>query len=354
LQTSGTNGAVSATVTTGTVGVQGGAAAASLAGGSATVAGNVLNADASRNVATNSLSVVGVSATGGAPVAPSTAAFNVVSSQTGNLDVTATNNLGLVGVTTDNAGGVTFGVVDNTIQASAKVNAATNKLQLNAVNSLAGTGGAPIGLVSNTQTSGTGAATAVSATVTGTSSANPAVVGIGSATGTAVLNSAPASVAGNVLSAQGDGNTATNTIEATAINGIGASTFPTFGVLNGQTNAATVTTKVLYANIGVTTGAAGSVSGSAVSVQGNQALATSFGNSAYNAVQLTALTGIQNQASALVSNAQTNTANITSNVTGVNIGMVGGASFGGSAVVNGNAVSAQSVGNSAANFIVTK
>jgi len=351
-QTSGTDGVVSAAVTTGAVGVQGGIGGSSLSGSPVTVSQNVMNAEASRNAATNTLQVAGVTVSGGTPVGA--ASFAVGSTQTGDLNVTATNNVGLIGSTVNSASGTTFGVVDNSVLASANVNVVRNALSLNSLNSLAGNGTGSIGMVTNTQNAGTSAGTAVSATVTGTSSLVPATVGVASPTGAAALNSAPTSVTGNVLAAQAGGNTATNTLEASAVNSVGGSAFPSFGVLNGQSNAASVSTTVSYANVGVNTGAAGSVSGSAVGVSANQVSAQSYGNSAYNAVSMTALIGTQNQASALVNNAQTNTAAINSTVTGVSIGMTGGGVSGGSTVVNNNASSALSVGNSAANYIVSK
>jgi hypothetical protein len=350
-----TVGAISATVTTTAVGVQGGVTTATMVGSPVTVSGNVLNADASRNVTSNSVIASAVGITGGAAVgalATSPASFNVDSAQTAAGDITATNNIGLIGVTTNSAtGGTTFGIVDNSVFASANANIAVNKMQLKAVNSLAGNGTDPIGSVSNTQDSQAGA---ISATVGGTSNAVRATVGVAPSPTTAVLNAAPTSVSGNVLAAQGGGNTATNTLEASAINSIGGSTFPTFGVLNGQTNAATVTTAVQYANIGLTSGTLGSVTNSAVTVQGNQVSATGYGNSAYNSIQMTALIGSQNQASAMVSNTQTNTAAISSTVQGVTIGATGGSTSGGATVVSNNSTNATSIGNSAANYITSK
>ncbi|WP_048439941.1 S-layer family protein [Caenimonas sp. SL110] len=336
------SGAIGATVTTTNVGLRG----VALDNTPVTVAGNIMNAEASRNVTTNILAAAGSTVAGTPAGAP--ASFTILSNQSGNGNVTTTNSLGLVGATQNSAfGGTTFGVVDNLALAASNVNIATNRMVLNAVSSLTGTG-----QVSNTQNSGMTGATAVTATVGGTIG-TPATIGVTPFTAGNTQNDLAATVTGNTLAAQGGGNTAANSLEAAANSSIGGSVvFPTYGVLNLQNNAATVTTTVSYANIGNTVG--GTATATTTTVTGNQAAATSYGNSASNSLLMSALAGGLNTASAMVSNTQLNTASMTATVTGVSIGMNGGGTTGGSTTIVNNAITARAVGNSGSNVIGIK
>ncbi|MES2784961.1 MAG: hypothetical protein V4684_05815 [Pseudomonadota bacterium] len=335
-------GTIDATVTSAAVGVRGDA----ISGTTITVFKNVLNADATRNVGTNTLTASGDTVTGNV-TAP---AFRVLSNQNGAGDVTTMNSLGLIGATqttTGRANGTTFGVVDNYAIAGSNVNVATNRLVLNALSTLTSTGE-----VSNTQNSGVAGPTAVTATVGGLIG-TPATIGV-TAFGVVpnVQTGTPVTVTGNILSAQGGGNTANNTLEAVANSSIGGGVFPVFGVLNSQNNAATVTTTVAYANIGNTVG--GTATLVTTTVANNQANALSYGNSASNSLLQSALAGGLNSASSTVNNTQFNSANITATVTGVNIGMAGAGTNRGSTTVVNNSISARAVGNSATNIIGVK
>ena len=194
-------------------------------------------------------------------------------------------------------------------------------------------------------------------------------VGINAAT-VASLN---ATVSDNILVAKAGGNWAnSNQISVTAENTIGASsagatTGPNLFVENIQNNTATpipgsspaanssVNALVDGVNIGVlNTGTFNNVNASVLS---NQIVAYGYGNWASNGVTLSQLTGNSSQATAGISNLQMNSQSITSVVMNVNIGLgqggAGGAS-GGASVVSGNGVTAQVVGNTAANRILTK
>lgn len=337
-QQTANGGAVSATVSTTAVGVVSGF---NLTDSPVVVSGNTLEAKASRNVTSNALqaSAPTLNGLGTAP------GFVVTSSQDGTGNVTALNTLGLVGVLENAATGSSMTVNGNTAASSANVNIASNTLALNAIGALTGTA-----QVSNTQNANSGSA--VTATTGGASSGSRATVGVGSSVvaGNA-LNSSPVTVSGNVLSAQGGGNTALNALEALSVGSIGGSANPTFAVLNTQNNYASVDTTVHFANIGAT---AATFAGSSATVQSNSVVASGYGNSASNSIGLSALSANQNLASASLINAQTSAASINSTVSGISIGVIGGGASGGASTVTGNAILAQSIGNSASNIIAAR
>ncbi|MDP3619893.1 MAG: hypothetical protein Q8R63_08895, partial [Ramlibacter sp.] len=340
-------GAISAAVTSTAVGVQG----AVLSNTKVTVVGNVLNAEASRNVGTNTL-MADASTIVGNGAAP---AYRVLSNQSGSGDVVTTTSLGLVGATQTttppsavNPSVTSFGVVDNIALAASNVNIATNRLVLNAVSTLTSRAE-----VSNTQNAGA-VATLVTATVGGTADATRAMIGVTAPVlpATNTQTDVPTTVTGNVLSAQGGGNTSNNTLEGLATTSIAGGTFPVFGVLNTQTNAAEVRTTVSFANIGNTVG--GTATNVTTTVSGNQANALSYGNSASNSLLQSAIPSGLNTASSAIYNTQFNSANMTATVTGVSIGMNGGGTTGGSTTIVNNSISARAVGNSATNMIGIK
>ncbi|MDB5940417.1 MAG: S-layer family protein [Polaromonas sp.] len=330
-------GLVAAAVVTTAIGV---VSATALTTSPVAVTGNTLEAKASRNLATNSLAANAMTLNGTVTALPG---FMVTSNQVGSGDVSAANTLGLIGALENAATGTSFSVSGNTAASSANVNIASNTLALNALSALSSTA-----QVSNTQTASGGA---VTATTGGTSNGLRATVGVASSGAANALNTSPVTVSGNSLNAQGGGNTALNALEATAVGSIGAGTVPTFAVLNTQSNAASITTKVQFANIGA---AAATFAGSSASVQSNNAMASGYGNSASNSIGLSALSANQNLASASVSNVQFNTASINTTVAGINIGVIGGGVSGGASTVTGNAIMAQAIGNSASNIIAAR
>lgn len=327
-------GALSAAVNSTTVGLRG----VALDGTPVTVSNNVLNAEATRNTGTNMLTASAPTVAGTTTALPG-ASFVVSSYQTGQGNVTTTNTVGVVGATQNSAIGSTFSVSDNRVLSSANVNKVANRLVLNAASGLSGSG-----QINNNQDAQLGSA--VLATASG------GLIGVTPFTSGNTLTSTPVTVSGNVIAAQGGGNTALNAMETVAANTItGSVAFPTYGLLNAQNNAATVTTTVTGFTVGLV---ASLVATTASSVVNNQASALSYGNTASNAVAVSALTGSSNLASTLINNTQTNSASISSAVTGVNIGVSGGSLSNGSVVVAGNAISARSVGNSASNVISQK
>jgi hypothetical protein len=330
-------GVVAAAVLTTAIGV---VSATALSASPVAVTGNTLEAKASRNLATNSLAANAVTLNGTVTASPG---FMVTSVQSGSGNVSATNTLGLIGALENAATGTSFSVSGNTAASSANVNIVSNTLALNALSALSSTA-----QVSNTQTASGGA---VTATTGGTSNGLRATVGVASSGAANALNTSPVTVSGNSLNAQGGGNTALNALEATAVGSIGAGTVPTFAVLNTQSNAASITTTVQFANIGA---AAAIFAGSSASVQSNNVMASGYGNSASNSIGLSALSANQNLASASVNNVQFNSASITSTVAGINIGVMGGGASGGASTVTGNAIMAQAIGNSASNIIAAR
>ena len=145
-----------------------------------------------------------------------------------------------------------------------------------------------------------------------------------------------------------------------ALGGLG-STNATAAILNAQGNTGDVTassTNVAYQvalNAGAPAGAA--VAGSTVGVTGNSVAASAYGNSATNALTLTALnTGAPGAGAptAAVGNYQVNSGAIVATATSVSygIGVTGG--VGGSSLrTTGNQVTANAVGNSAASSILS-
>lgn len=331
------------------------------------VSDNTIVVSAGQNEVSNAVTVSAVTITGAGRgnnisayvpatgVATAGTDFSVVNVQAGGLgNVTANAQPGVIGATVSTITGGSTVVNGNKVTAKANVNTATNSLALNAESGLAATGA-----INNAQTTTAGSAVlaTLGTTIPTTVGVSPlAVPGNGS-----VLNGTTATVSGNNLTAQAGGNTSTNDLVATAAGSIGGSaTNPTFAVLNYQNNAAGMTATVGAAltstTIGIVAngGAGGSLTNTASAVLGNQVVASAYGNSASNSLTMSTLTGSSNQASAGISNTQFNSANISSTITGVTIGVMGGSASGGSIVVSGGGTSAQAVGNSAVNKIVGK
>lgn len=280
-----------------------------------------------------------------ASVATSGADFSAVNVQTGLGSINATANPGVIGTQIGTIEGSSVSVNGNGVTARAIVNSAGNKVSLDGGSALNATGA-----VNNVQTSTAG--TGVNATINATSLG--VVQHVAPASDSNLLDT-NASVNGNTLNAVAGGNTATNALDALATSSIaGSASAPTFAVLNYQTNAAAMTAAVNSASVGIITGATGSVNGTNATVSNNSVTASGYGNNSSNTLGMTSLIANGNASTGLVSNTQLNTANISSTVTSATIGIIGGASTGGSFVINGNSVTASSVGNSAVSSIIAK
>lgn len=283
---------------------------------------------------------------------------STASTQLYNQDQTSPVNAGLVD------GSVT--VSGNATTASAIVNRASNLVEVGGTGVMSANAG-----LFNLQTNNASAATASASTA-----ASVSLAGIGlpepTITSFAVLNTAPAALnqssvalSGNSTTALAHGNSAVNALNATAGSvysspatqaGTGAGfggAQATLAVLNAQMNSGAVTANstasyqvAALSPAGLAVGA----TGSAVSVTGNKAVAEAVGNSATNAMTVSALTG--SAPTAALGNNQYNVGNISANVTGVNYGVgISGGVTGSALRTSGNQMTATAIGNSAVSSI---
>ena len=325
---------------------------------------NRMLASAGQNEATNGLGVVATNITGGGKgnnisahnpgtgVASVGADYSVLNVQagTGNVRATTTGNM-WISASTITGGSAT--VNDNSLTAKANYNTANNALVLSAGATMDATGG-----INNVQTT---TAENANATVTG----GIGLGGLPVSTTAGALTNTVATVAGNSLAAEAGGNAAINALAATAgatignggVTGSSMSNSPTpranatFAVLNYQGNNASMNASVSGAHVGMNPTA---MSGATATVQGNQMLASGYGNTASNTVVLSALALGANQATAAISNVQYNTAFINATISSASTGVFGGTANGGVVVVSGNTTTAQAMGNVAVNRITTR
>jgi hypothetical protein len=240
----------------------------------------------------------------------------------------------------------TVTVADNTLLSQSRGNVATNAVSLTAGSTI---DAESQGVLASTQDrSG-----AINASISGSSAGSRGTVGIIAAG--AVDGSL--SVENNMVRASGAANTVLNNF---TVNGGGSAGAPTgaalnagamssnaqYAALNAQKNASSVTSSVTNFNMGLTNGAYG-VTGMA-SLTGNTVMADATGNSAYNVMTITS--GVDTYGTAGMANYQSNTANMTAQISGVSMTMdMGAAGAGGAASFrnSGNAITANAVGNTA-------
>ena len=325
---------------------------------------NRMLASAGQNEATNGLGVVATNITGGGKgnnisahnpgtgVASVGADYSVLNVQAGTGNVRATTN-GNMWISASTITGGSATVNDNSLTAKANYNTANNALVLSAGATMDATGG-----INNVQTT---TAENANATVTG----GIGLGGLPVSTTAGALTNTVATVAGNSLAAEAGGNAAINALAATAgatignggVTGSSMSNIPTpsanatFAVLNYQGNNAGMSALVSGAHVGMNPT---SMSGATATVQGNQMLASGYGNTASNTVVLSALALGANQATAAISNVQYNTASINATISSASTGVFGGTANGGVVVVSGNTTTAQAMGNVAVNRITTR
>ncbi|WP_210546549.1 hypothetical protein [Rhodoferax sp. PAMC 29310] len=213
---------------------------------------------------------------------------------------------------------------------------------------------------------------AVPATVTSTQSNDASGLGkisgvnvgvlpeAGAAFNPQILNNVTSTVSNNALNAQAGGNTAQNVLNATASATI-ANAGPSFQVLNAQSNNGVMTAlleNVHVGNWGDSNSQYGYYNGynytmnlpTTMTVSMNTAVASAYGNTASNALNMNALTGSSNSASTGLSNSQSNTASLSATVSGVLMG-VGSGQGTGTVSVSGNSIVASTVGNAASNRV---
>jgi hypothetical protein len=248
--------------------------------GSVTVSGNSTMAEASANRAVNVANVSAGSSLG--------AAAGVTNSQISDTEVasSATTTAGITlagdfdGPAALNGGSITVG--GNSTTALARGNAATNALNY-AAGANYGTGTDNPAYSSLAASDVDGFAVARAAVLNAQANSGPVSASSVDATYGAALNSdggfavtnGTVGVIGNSVSAAAYGNTATNSLTLASLN----TGQPTAAVGNYQINSGPVTASVTTVTYGIGTGLGG-VSGSALSVSGNQVTATAVGNSA--------------------------------------------------------------------------
>ncbi|MEP6823790.1 MAG: hypothetical protein ABI919_03155 [Ramlibacter sp.] len=325
------------------------------------VADNRMRASAGLNEAFNQMVVSGTTVAGrglgnnpsaygmfesGGPAAD----FSVANQQSGWGDATAVALPAQIGASMGGAWGGSVAVTGNDVTAKASVNNASNVLSLASQSTLSASGA-----VSNMQSAEGGSGQAW------IGNGVPAAVGVSSIN----LGNTVVAVTGNSLNAIAGANQASNALNATAANGVsGPGNVASFAVLNQQSNAASMNAVVQNTAIGVTMSGynlqapgyfnGNGISGGSASVQGNSVLASGYGNTASNALGLTAPAAAAGTASASIVNRQTNSATISASVSNVNVGVGGGMASGSSIAITGNAVTAQAVGNSATNVLSIK
>jgi hypothetical protein len=324
-----------------------------------TLSGNTASAVASKNEAFNTLTVSGANVFGRGVAITSSAVgtsdsvntdFAVINRQNASGSTTATMSAGISGLSTgaDGLSGSTVTVSNNSVLANASANTTGNSLNLLATNKLEASG-----VVNNVQS------LADNATVTSSVAAGSAI-GVETA---AVAGSGTVAVTNNLVKSSASANVATNALNATASNGMGGAgaqtgpaagtaATPTFAVLNSQSTGAgsTVSSAVYGFNMG---GAqlSGALNGGSASVTGNVVQSMAYGNSASNAIQVSAMAPGLNTASTSITNVQYNLASVTATVANVNM-QASGTNVGAANVnLGGNSIVAMAVGNRAVNTV---
>jgi hypothetical protein len=359
-----------------------------LTGGTVTISGNASNGIAMLNSATNSLTVssgnslgstyavgYGLASTSAALTPGSTSSSSVADYAVSNVQtatfgsVSAASTTGIFTATPfleasginfqfDDIAGATLTVTNNQVFAQAGVNTATNSLSLGAANAIVGTSASVLNLQTNSDT-----ASAVTAGVLGVRVAGDYFFG------SPTVGTSTISVLSNSFTATAWGNSATNSVSATATNGFsGYSTLllsvpgPSGAVgtnmveggqvvLNEQVNAGDVSAGSGFIAIGVLAGN-GAISGTPINVNGNSVQANAFGNNVTNGLVLNG-----NNANGAIGNGQVNSASISASVDYVAIGVLAGGISGSGTISNGpinvsnNIVSATAYGNSAYNTL---
>lgn len=352
------NNLAGATATTNTSGAALSVSTGALTNATVAISGNTISAVAGKNEAFNTLTVRGTNILGrdetvaglaiGTPAATGVD-YSLINSQTARTNVLASVNTGASGfVSSGTFSGGSVALSDNTILASANANTVSNSLTLTALNRLEASGAI------NSLQELTSSAT-ISASVTGALSVETA----------AGAGSANVAVSGNLVKASASANVANNALNASAANGItsanavtnptaGTAT-PTFAVLNSQSTGygSGVTASISSFTMGGAQMGTALNSGGSASVTGNVLQATAYGNTASNAVQVSALPATLNTSSASITNVQYNLASVSATVSNTSV-QGSGTNTSTSAGVNisGNSIVAMAVGNRAVNTIV--
>ena len=262
--TQSASGTLAATATTRIANNDTLAANVGVSNGSVAITGNVTTAEASANRALNSVSVIGA-----ASQSASAALANRQDSSTAVSAVATTvADVGLASTTLAlNAGNVALN--GNVTTALARGNAATNALTVTSSSPVLerpyGASGSPVSAVApavalNTQTNSGNVASTASGTYSVALNAGNA-------------GSSSMRVGNNLVSAAAYGNTATNSLQVTALNG----SSPAAAVANYQVNSGAISATAQNVTFGAL--APAQAANSSFGVGGNQVTATAVGNS---------------------------------------------------------------------------
>lgn len=318
-------------------------AEANVATNALTVSGNILQA----NNTTPGTAVAGTNASGNADPQATYVVLNDQLANGSNVTATAFSKISNPGTSTAGLvkGNVT--VKGNATTARAISNLSTNTLSVTGNSTLSATTA-----LQNIQTNG--------ATVVANAMSNTQLT-LNGGTTTSPASTAAIDVLNNTTSAVAAGNAVTNVLNVSAGAQYGAgvdhganaglSSEAPYAVLNSQSNTASVTAQATqnptYA-VALNNGTGGpAISNTSVVINGNSVSAAAYGNSASEAINMSALNG--SAAGAALVNSQSNVGNVTASAT--NVGMTltqrGAAGMAGTTMtVGGNSIGAMAVGNS--------
>lgn len=342
-------------------------AGTSMAGSTLDVVGNIGQADANGNVATNELVANGTAELVASGVLSS------LQSHSAGVTATAATVIDLGAASSMGVSGSTLNLTGNGSLARAASNDVRNTVTASGANIAGGRGSNAT--VDITSDDGVRSA-AISAThglsnvqqSSGATSASSTLTMPNAITGTSATALAGSSmtVSGNQSQALADGNRAINTLNLNA----GANLSATGALSNLQDRAAlgTVTATATGSLTPTLTGAVTGLAGSSLNLVDNRVAAQASGNSAVNAVNArggAGVTGTPGVASASVGfaagsssaaytvlNSQSNAAAVRSTATGTMATALNGGMTGSTARVQGNSVAALAVGNGAQNTVM--
>jgi hypothetical protein len=238
-----------------------------------------------------------------------------------------------------------FAVANNRTIADVSANHAVNAV------SLAGPTGTEsnAGLASSQMSA---AAVSSSATVDGT-------LGLAGGPATTAIYGSSATISGNVTQATARGNSVDNSLIYTAGAGlvpfapsVSTGSFETIAaapamLLNGQSNYGAVAASAT-GSYGIPLNASGSVASSTLTVSGNSAVASAYGNAATNQVKIG---GISGAPGAMLGNVQVNNGSVTATVAGATLAARTALLSASSLSLTGNQVAATASGNIATNVV---
>jgi hypothetical protein len=331
-----------------------------MSGGSATITGNGVQSIAQANSVSNQAALSATNLTGSAAVNSfqnATGAVSAVQNTQGAENAT----FGVIG---GSVTGTQVDVTGNTVLVSAGQNESFNRLVVAATN-LAGqsysllaafdalTGLATASadyLVNNVQT-GVGSVSA---------SAQPGLIGTRIGENATGIDSSNVTVSGNGVTAKAGVNTAVNALVLNSATGANVSAVINSGQIATAGTGVSATVSNTTIGLAAPVGALGPVAlnatnnGSALTVSGNNVLASGYGNTASNSLSITG--GLANGSSAGIANTQYSNASISATVSNVLIGgsaTIAPSGAGNTAVVSNNNITAQVIGNSSVSTLAS-